>query len=131
MYIRMDHILSRHFDNMDDDSAGIFYSKTRSGLEALLWDSIQSIVRLFDNNNTEFRRLGGQANISYQSRILLKMPMSFLVGLTRGPTRHECTGILIVYDCWQQVVITAYPCTHPMSQIGKCGKSSNRRGKRW
>ena len=112
MYIRKDHILSRHFDNMDDDSAGIFYSKKRSGL-AWLWDSIQSIVHLFDNNKTEFRRLGGQAYNSHQRRILLKMPMSFLVGLTRGPTRHECTGILIVYDCWQQLVLTAYPCNSP------------------
>ena len=37
--------------------------------------------------------------------------MPSLVGLTRGPIRHACTGVLLVYDCWQQLVVTAYPCT--------------------
>ena len=32
VYIRKDHILSRHFDNMEDDSAGIFYGEEGSGL---------------------------------------------------------------------------------------------------
>jgi hypothetical protein len=78
---------------------------------AWLWDSIQHIIGLFVNNNTEFRRLGGQTYNAQQRRILLEMPMPSLVGLTRGPIRQECTGVLIVYDCWQQLVVTAYPCT--------------------
>jgi hypothetical protein len=110
VYIRKDHILSRHFNHMNDDSAGIFYSEEGSGL-AWLWDSIQYIVRLFVNNNKKFRRLGGQAYNSHQRRILLEMPMPSVVGLTRGPSRHECTGVLIVYDRWQKLVVTAYPCT--------------------
>jgi len=36
--------------------------------------------------------------------------MESLVGLTRGPERKECTGVLIVYDCWKQLVVTSYPC---------------------
>ena len=110
VYLRKDHILSRHFDNMEDDSADIFYGEEGSGM-AWLWDSIQHIIGLFVNNNTEFRRLGGQTYNAQQRRILLEMPMPSLVGLTRGPIRQECTGVLIVYDCWQQLVVTAYPCT--------------------
>jgi hypothetical protein len=41
--------VARHFDNMEDDSAGIFYSEEGSGL-AWLWDSIQHIVGLFVHN---------------------------------------------------------------------------------
>ena len=78
---------------------------------AWLWNSIQQIVGLFVNNNTEFRKLGGQAYNQHQKRVLLEMSMPSLVGLTRGPIRQECTGVLIVYDCWQQLVVTAYPCT--------------------
>ena len=100
VYIRKEHILSRHFDKMEDDSAGIFYGEEGSGL-AWLWDSIQHIVGLFVHNNTEFRRLGGQTYNEHQKRIQLEMPMPSLVGLTRGPIRHACTGVLLVYDCWQ------------------------------
>ena len=49
VYIRKEHILSRHFDNLEDDSAGIFYGEEGSGL-AWLWDSIQHIVGFFVHN---------------------------------------------------------------------------------
>jgi hypothetical protein len=29
VYLRKDHILSRHFDNMEDDSADIFFTAKR------------------------------------------------------------------------------------------------------
>jgi hypothetical protein len=39
-----------------------------------------------------------------------EMLMDSLVGLSRGPERIECTGVLIVYDSWKHVVVTSYPC---------------------
>ena len=79
---------------MEDETVGIFYSEEGGRLD-WLWDSIQQIVGLFVNN-TEFLRLGEQTYNSHQRRIILEMPMPSLVGLTRGPTRQEYTGVLIV-----------------------------------
>ena len=110
MHIRRTHILARHFFNREDDSAGIFFTEEGGGLD-WLWDAIQDIVGLFTSNNQEFWRLGGQTYQTQQRRILLEMPMASLVGLTRGPERVECTGVMIVYDCWKQLVVTSYPCT--------------------
>jgi hypothetical protein len=59
MKIRKTHILARHFFNIEDDSAGIFYTEESSGVD-WLWDVIQEIVGLFVDNNQEFCRLGGQ-----------------------------------------------------------------------
>jgi hypothetical protein len=91
MKIRKAHILARHFHNMEDDSAGIFYAEEGGGVD-WLWDVIQDTVGLFFNNNQEFRRLGGQTYNEQQKRMLLEMPMDSLVGLSRGPERKECTG---------------------------------------
>ena len=107
MKIRKTHILARHFFNVEDESAGIFY--TEDGGVDWLWDVIQEIVGLFVDNNQECCRLGGQTYYTDQRKILLEMPMDSLVGLTRGPDRKECTGVLIVYDCWKQLVVTSYP----------------------
>jgi len=64
---------------------------------------------------TTYRNLGGWGAIFFSHkdprRISLRMPMGFLVGLSKGPVRIECTGVFIVFDCWKQQVITAYPCT--------------------
>ena len=117
MEIRKSHILARHFFNVDDESAGIFYTEEGGGVD-WLWDAIQDIVGLFVNNNQEFSRLGGQTYQTERRRILLEMPMDSLVGLTRGPNRKECRGVLIVYDCWKQLVVTSYPCT-PRPRISK------------
>jgi hypothetical protein len=109
MKIRKAHILVRHFHNMEDDSAGIFYTEEGGGVDWLS-DVIQDTVGLFLNNSQEFRRLGGQTYNEQQRRVLLEMPMDSLVGLFRGPERKECTGVLIVYDCWKHLVVTSYPC---------------------
>jgi hypothetical protein len=42
------------------------------------------------------------------------MPMTSLTGLSMGPESTEVTGVLIVYDCWKQLVITTYPCVAPL-----------------
>jgi hypothetical protein len=84
MKIRKAHILARHLFNQKDHSAEIFYTEEGG---------------LFVNNSQEFRRLGRQAYNEQQRRVLLEMPMDSLVGLSRGPERKECTGVLIVYDC--------------------------------
>ena len=55
MKIRKAHILVRHFHNMEDDSAGIFYTEEGSGVDWLS-DVIQDTVGLFVNNSQEFRR---------------------------------------------------------------------------
>ena len=75
-----------------------------------LWDVIKDTVGLFVNNNQEFRRLGGQTYNEQRRIVLLEMPVDSLVGLSRGPERKECTGVLIVYDCWKHLVETSYPC---------------------
>ena len=58
IHLRKNYILARHFFNIGDETAGIFYSEEGGGVD-WLWDSIQQIVGLFVNNK-EFRRLGGQ-----------------------------------------------------------------------
>jgi hypothetical protein len=98
MKIRKAHIHDRHVYNMKDDSAGIFYTEEGGGMD-WLWDVIQDTVGLFVNNSQESRRLGGQFYNDQQRRVLLEMSMESLVGLSRGPERKECTGVLIVYDC--------------------------------
>ena len=50
MKIRKAHILVRHFHNMEDDSAGIFYTEEGDGVDWLS-DVIQDTVGLFVNNN--------------------------------------------------------------------------------
>jgi hypothetical protein len=55
MKIRKAHILVRHFHNMEDDSAGIFYTEEGGGVDWLS-DVIQDTVGLFVNNSQEFRR---------------------------------------------------------------------------
>jgi hypothetical protein len=108
MMIRKTHILARHFYNTKDDSAGIFYTEEDGGVD-WLWDVIQEIVGLFVNNSQEFRRLGRQTYNEEQRSVLLEMPMESLVWLSRGPDRKECTGVLIVYDCWKHLGVTSYP----------------------
>jgi hypothetical protein len=95
MKIRKAHILARHVYNMEDDSAGIFYTAEGGGMD-WLWEDT---VGLFVNNSQESRRLGGQTYNDQQRRVLLEISMESLVGLSRGPERKECTGVLIVYGC--------------------------------
>ena len=110
MKIRKTHILARYFFNIEDDSARILYTEEGGGVD-WLWGVIEEIVGLFVDNNQEFCRLGGHTYKTEQRRILLEMPMDSPVGLTRCPDRRECTGVLIVLDCWKQLVVTSYPCT--------------------
>jgi hypothetical protein len=46
MKIRKAHILSRHFYNVEDDSAGILFTEENGGVD-WLWDVIQYTVGLF------------------------------------------------------------------------------------
>ena len=103
------HILARHYFNAQDNSAGIFFTEEDGGLD-WLWCVIEETVSLFINDTKEIMKRGGQAFVGELGRVVLKMPMPFLTGLSMGPERTEVTGFLIVYDYWKQLVITAYPC---------------------
>ena len=113
MEIRKVHILERHFFNMKDDSAGIFFTVEDGGLD-WLWCVIEETVNLFICDFKEFMKRGGQPFVGEQRRVVLEIPMTSLAGLSMGPERTEVTGLLIVYDCWKQLVITAYPCVAPL-----------------
>ena len=114
MEIRKVHILAPHFFNETNNSAGIFFTAEDGGLD-WLWRIIEETVSLFINNFKEFMKRGGQAFVGDQRRVVLKMPMTSLTGLSMGTERTEVTGVLIVYDCWKQLVITAYPCVAPLT----------------
>ena len=49
MHIRKAHILIRHFFNVKDDSAGIFFSEEGGGLD-WLW----SVIEQTNKNDTKF-----------------------------------------------------------------------------
>ena len=106
MKIRKAHILARHFFNVKDNSAGIVFTEEDGGVD-WLWSVIEETVGLFINDIKEFRKRGEQT--FEQRRVILEMPITSLVGLSMGPERTEVTEVLIVYDCWKQFVITAYP----------------------
>jgi hypothetical protein len=57
MKIRKTHILARHFYNMEDDSAGIFYTEEGGGVD-WLWDVFQDtrFVRQQQSGISEVRR---------------------------------------------------------------------------
>jgi len=112
MEIRKVHILARHFFNVTDNSAGIFFTAEDGGSD-WLWRVIEETLSLFINDFKEFMKRG-QTFVGEQIRVVLKMPMTSLTGLSMGPERTEVTGVLIVYDCWKQLVITAYPCVAPL-----------------
>jgi len=101
MKIRKAHILARHYFNVQDNSAGIFFTEEDGGLD-WLWGAIEEIVGLFVNDIQEFRQRGGQVFDGEQRRVVLEMSMTSLVGLSMGPERTDVTGVLIVYDCWKQ-----------------------------
>ena len=93
---------------MKDNSAGIFFTEEDGGVD-WLWSVIEETVGLIINDIKEIKKRGGQTFDGEQRRVILEMPMTSLVGLSMGPERTEVTGVLIVYDCWKQFVITAYP----------------------
>ena len=108
--IRKVHILVRHLFNQNDQSAGIFFKEIDGGME-WLWSLIEETVDLYINDNNEFSKRGGeQSSDGQQRRAILKIPMSSTVGLSMGSKRIVVTGVLIVYDCWRQLIITAFPC---------------------
>ena len=107
MKIRKAHILARHFFNVKDNSAGIVFTEEDGGVD-WLWSVIEETVGLFINDIKEFRKRGEQT--FEQRRVILEMPITSLVGLSMGPERTEVTVVLIVHDCWKQLVITAHPC---------------------
>jgi hypothetical protein len=113
MEIRKVHILARHFFNMKDNSAGIFFTEEDVGLD-WLWCVIEEIVNLLIYDFKEFMKRGGQPFVGEQRRVVLEMPMTSLAGLSMSPERTEVTEVLIVYDCWKQSVITAHPCVAPL-----------------
>ena len=79
-----------------------------------MWRVIEETVNLFICDFKEFMKRGGQPFDGEQRRVVLEMPMASLAGLSMGPERTEVTGALIVYDCWKQSVMTAYPCVVPL-----------------
>jgi hypothetical protein len=108
--IRKVHILVRHLFNQKDQSAGIFFKEIDGGME-WLWSLIEETVDLYINDNKEFSKRGGEQSFDgQQRRAILKIPMSSTVGLSMGSKRIVVTGVLIVYDCWRQLIITAFPC---------------------
>ena len=87
MEIRKVHILAPHFFNVTNNSAGIFFTA-----EDWLRRIIEETVSLFINNFKEFMKRGGQAFVGDQRRVVLKMPMTSLTGLSMGTERTEVTG---------------------------------------
>jgi hypothetical protein len=53
-----------------------------------LWRVIEETVSLFINNFKEFMKRGGQAFVGDQRRVVLKMPMTSLTGLSMGTESH-------------------------------------------
>ena len=107
MKIMKAHILARHYFNVQDNSAGIFFTEEDGGLD-WLWCVIEETVNLFINDTKEILKRGGQAFVGELGRVVLKMPMPFLTGLSMGPERTEVTGFLIVYDYWKHILHIYY-----------------------
>jgi len=106
--IRKVHILSRHIFNMKDPSVGIFFEN--EGVE-WIWTTIKETVELYNDDIQEFYKRGGVWSSTNTTRkVILKMPQSSPVGVDIGEQRRMVTGVLIVYDIINQIVITAFPC---------------------
>ena len=68
-------------------------------------------MAIYNNDTKEFTKRGGEQSFdAQQRRVLLNIPQSSPVGLSMGSKRIIVTGVLIVYDCWKHLVITALPC---------------------
>jgi hypothetical protein len=108
--IKKVHILVRHLFNQKDHSAGIFF-KEKDGVIDWLWTTIEETVDLYNNDTKEFSKRGGEQFFdAQQRRAILKIPQSSPVGLSMESKIIVVTGVLIVYDCWKHIVITACPC---------------------
>ncbi len=109
--IRKVHILARHIFNMKDHNAGIFFEKENEGMN-WLWNLIEQTVQLYTRDTLEFNKRGGVwSSTKNHRKVILKMPQSTTVGVDIGVDRRMVTGVLSVYDCIKQTVITSYPCT--------------------
>jgi hypothetical protein len=71
MEIRKVHILPRHFFNVKDNSAGIFFTE-EDGEVDWLWRVIEETVNLFICDFKEFRKRGGQTFVGEQKSQLLR-----------------------------------------------------------
>jgi len=71
-----------------DNSAGIFFTAGDGGLD-WLWRVIEETVSLFFNDFKEFMKRGGQAFVGEQIRVVLKMPMTSLTGLSMAPKEQK------------------------------------------
>jgi hypothetical protein len=71
MEIRKVHILARHFFNVKDNSAGIFFTEEDGGVD-WLWRVIQETVSLFICDFKEFRKRGGQTLVGEQNSQLFR-----------------------------------------------------------
>jgi len=109
--IRKVDILARHLFNTADPNAGIFFKGKHGGIE-WLWTTIEETVHLYTTDTQEFSKRGGVwTSDNTQRKVILKMPQSSPVGLDIGLNRIVVTGVLIVYDCFKETVITSFPCT--------------------
>ena len=84
MEIRKVHILAGHFFNVTDNSAGIFFTAEDGGVD-WLWRVIEETVSLCISDFKEFMKRGGQTFVGEQRRVILKIPMTYLTGLSMGP----------------------------------------------
>ena len=108
--IRKVHILVRHLFNQKDHFAGICF-KEKDGVIDWLWTTIEETLDLYYNDTKEFRKRGGEQFFdAQQRRAILKIPHSSPVGLSMESKIIVVTGVLIVYDCWKHLVITAISC---------------------
>jgi hypothetical protein len=104
-------MLIRHLFNQKKHSAGIFFLGKDGRLE-WLWTIIQETVDLHINDTKEFTKRGGVWTFdNTQRKVILKIPQSSPIGLDIGSKRSLVTGVLIVYNCFKEKVITAFPCT--------------------
>ena len=108
--IRKVHILSRHLFNKADHKAGIFFKGKDDGMD-WLWNLIEETIELYTSDTLEFIKRGGVwSSTNTPRKVILKMPQATTVGVDIGVDRRMVTGLLIVYDCIKQTVITSLPC---------------------
>ena len=108
MKIRKTHILARHFFNVQDNSAGNFFTEEDGWLD-WLWCVIEETDCLFINDTKEImKKRTSRCWGARKSRA--KDAHDIYNGLSMGPERTKVTWVLIVYDYWKQLVITAYHC---------------------
>jgi hypothetical protein len=95
------------YNNMKDPNAGIFFKRKDGGID-WLWTIIEETVDLYINDTKEFTNRGGVWTFDNTQR---KVIQSSPIGLDIGLKRSMVTGVLIVYNCFKETVITTFSCT--------------------